>query len=341
MPTKGMNMNKDHTVALLLTDATRAMVLTPAVEERLADMAEIRSVSGPPGTWDVPAVLQGATACITGWGTPHLSRAMLDASPDLQLIAHTAGSIRNLLPAELVGERVRVCQAASVIASSVAEMVILQILMELRALHLFDRGLRDGAGWLDLRAQYPGKLLGVRTVAVIGASRTGRAVIRLLQPFGCRILIVDPFISEEAAKDLGAERVDLETALERCDVLTLHAPVLPETEGMVGARELGLMRDGSVLVNSARAGLVDSDALLTELRSGRISAALDVFPEEPLPKESVWRQLPHTIVSPHSAGHTVDAHHWQGEAMVDDVERFLTGVPLQYEIPSDMASVLA
>ena len=334
-------MDKDHTVALLLTDTTREMVLTPAVEERLAEIAEIRSASGPPETWDMPALLQGATACITGWGTPHLSRALLDACPDVQLIAHTAGSIRNLIPAELVGGRVRVCQAASVIASSVAEMVILEILTELRSLHLFDRGLKDGAGWLDLRAEYPGRLLGVRTVAVVGASRTGRAVIRLLRAFGCKILIVDPFISEREAQDLGADQVDLETALRRCDVLTLHAPVLPETEGMLGARELGLMRDGSVLVNSARASLINSDALLAELRSGRISAALDVFPEEPLPPDSVWRQLPRTVLSPHSAGHTVDTHHLQGEAMVDEVERFLNRVPLQFEITSDIASVLA
>lgn len=341
MLTKGTNMAKDHTVALLLTDSTREMVLTPSVQERLAEIAEIRTASGPAETWDLPALLQGATACITGWGTPPLSRALLDASPELQLVAHTAGSIRSLLPAEMVGRRVQVCQAASVIASSVAEMVILQILMDQRELHLLDRGLRDGGGWFDLRAKHPGRLLGGRTVAVIGASRTGRAVIRLLEPFGCKILIVDPYLTDEAARDLGAERVDLETAVRRCDVLTLHAPVLPETEGMVGAEELALMRDGSVLINSARASLVDTEALAAELRSGRIRAALDVFPEEPLAIESEWREMPHAILSPHSAGHTVDAHQLQGEAMVDDIERFLTHVPLHYEITSDMASVLA
>ncbi|MGO1489215.1 MAG: hydroxyacid dehydrogenase [Arachnia sp.] len=334
-------MKNGQLVTLLLTEKTRDLILTPAAQERMAGIAEIRSASGPPENWDIASLLKGASACITGWGTPHLSADVLAASEDLGLIAHSAGSIKNLLPPELVGGRVHVCQSADVIATSVAEMVMLQILMEMRELQRLDRGLREGGGWFDLRAQHPGKLLSVQTVAVVGASRTGRAVLPLLRPFGCTILVVDPFITDEEAKDFGAEKVDLETALRRSDIVSLHAPLLPETEGMLGAGELAMMRDGSALINSARASLVDCDALLKELRSGRISAALDVFPEEPLPDGSPWRNLPNTVISPHNAGHTVDAHHAQGDAMVDEVERFLSGAPLRYEVSADMAAVLA
>lgn len=328
-------------VAVLLPEPTRRMVLSEAAGERLAEVADVRLAAGDPGGWDLPELTQGAIACLTGWGTPPLPAELFAARPELRLVAHTAGSIRRLVPQDLVGNRISVSQSAAVIAESVAELVILQMLSSIRELHLHDAGLRAGESWSALRERHPGRLLGAQSVGVVGASRTGRAVIALLRAFGCRVLVADPTLNQARANELGVELVSLPALLESSDVVTLHVPLLPETEHMLGAGELARLRDGALLVNSARGGLIEPEALLAELRSGRIQAALDVFPQEPLPADSEWRRLPGVLISPHAAGHTVESHRMQGDAMVEEIRRFLAGAPLQYEVAAEMVTVLA
>lgn len=328
-------------VAVLLPERTKQMVLTEAAEARLSEVAGVRLAAGVPSSWDLRELLDGAVACVSGWGTPPLDAELLDRLPDLRLVAHTAGSVRNLVPVGLVGQRIAVCQAAELIADSVAELVIAQMLCGLREPHLLNSGLRAGEGWAELRDRHPGRLLGALTVGVIGASRTGRAVIRLLRAFGCSVLVADPYLTSNDAEAMVVERVELDALLSRSDVVTLHAPLLPETTHMLDASRLARLRDGVLLVNSARGGLIEPAALLAELRSGRIRAALDVFPEEPLPADSEWRRLPNVLISPHTAGHTIDSHHRQGDAMVSEIRRFLTGEPLRYEVSADLMNVLA
>ena len=133
-------------------------------------------------------------------------------------------------------------------------------------------------------------------------------------------------------RELGVERVPLSDLIERCDVVSLHAPLLDSTKGLLGAAELSRLRDGALLVNMARSPLIDEQALVTELKCGRIRAILDVFDEEPLPASSPLRQLPNVYLSPHAAGHTQDSHWRQGDLIVDEVVRFVRGEPLQFEI---------
>lgn len=328
-------------VAVLLSDSTREMVLSSAAEERLAEVADVTYAKGEPGSWELAELVRDAVACLTGWGTPGLPAGLFEARPELRMVAHTAGSVRRLVPQDLVGHRIVVCQSAAVIAESVAELVILQMLSSLRELHLHDAGLRAGEPWPVLRERHPGRLLGAQTVGVVGASRTGEAVIRLLLAFGCRVLVVDPMRDDTWANEHGVELASLPTLLESADVVTLHVPLLPETEHLIGAAELARLRDGALLVNSARGGLVEPEALLAELRSGRIRAALDVFPREPLAVDDEWRTVPGTLISPHAAGHTLESHRKQGDAMVGEIRRFLAGEPLQYEVTAEMVTVLA
>jgi phosphoglycerate dehydrogenase-like enzyme len=333
-------MAKDR-VAVLLTESSRARVMPEESLLRLSDVAELREAAGPPQEWDLTELLDGAVACLTGWGTPSLTDAVLAACPDLKLVAHTAGSIRALVPADAIGERIRVCQAAALIADAVAEFTVLQMLEGLRRLHDADRRLRGGDEWREVVDAIPGHLLGAQTVGVVGASRVGRAVIRLVQAFSSEIMVHDPYLSADDASALHVQAVDLQTLLRRSDVVTLHAPFIPATANMIGSKELHLMRDGALLINCARAGLIDPDALLAELKAGRLWAALDVFPSEPLAPDSEWRQVPNTIISPHLAGRTVETYHRQGDAIVADVERFLRGEPLRHEIDPSTAANLA
>jgi phosphoglycerate dehydrogenase-like enzyme len=280
-------------------------------------------------------------ACITGWGTPPLSADLLAEKPTVGLVAHTAGSIRNLIPVDLMEGGLRVSHAAAIIADAVAEFVISEALLGLRPIHEINIAMRAGEAWKSLRERTMGRQLGACTVGIVGAGYVGRKVIHLFQAFGSRILVYDPLLSPKAATELGALPQSLDDLLAESDVVSLHAPVLPETRGMIGAAQLARLRDGALFINTARAALVDEDALLSELQSGRISAALDVFATEPLPPDSPFRALPNVILSPHAAGHTTDSYLRQGQAMVEDVRRYLHGEPLVFEVSAQMLPTMA
>ncbi len=270
-----------------------------------------------------------------------MSEDLLACRPSVRLVAHTAGSIRHLAPLDLVARGLRVSHAAGIIADAVAEFVIGTVLLGLRQLHEIDRGMRAGEAWRPLRERTTGRLLGTCTVGVIGAGYVGRKVIRLLRAFGASVLVYDPLLDAAGAEALGVSLRTLDDLLAESDIASLHAPVLPETWGMIGAAQLGRMKDGALFVNTARAALVDEAALLQELQSGRINAALDVFASEPLPLDSPFRALPNVILSPHSAGHTTDTYLRQGEAMVDEVRRYLRGEPLVFEVSAHMLPTMA
>ncbi|SCB58158.1 Phosphoglycerate dehydrogenase [Rhizobium aethiopicum] len=331
-------------IAVLLTEKTRRMMLDDAAVTQLNSLGQIRwPTSATIDTADVDNLLEGATACLTGWRTPPFDDATRQRHPQLALVAHSAGSVRTLIPMRLFEEGLRVSHAASKIAASVAEFVVAEALFAMRGIHRLHHQLRTGGEWLDVRAAVPQRLLGARTVGIVGAGYVGRAVMRLLVPFGCRVLVVDPYLDEREAAALGVLCTALEEALAQSDVISLHAPVLPETRRMIGAHELALLRPGTLFINTARAELVDQAALLAEIRSGRIEAALDVFDNEPLPPDSPFRDpaLANVTISPHAAGHTDEAHFAQGQAMVDEIGRLLRGEPLHHEVSRSMLDRMA
>lgn len=330
------------TVAVLIPARTREKILSPDALCALERVATVRLPAGPLlSPEDLPLLLDGAGACLTGWGTPPLPQELLEQHPNLGLIAHTAGSIRNLAPLALVAGGLRVSHAAGIIADAVAEFVIGQALLGLRPLHELDRGMRAGDDWLPLRERHTGRLLGACTVGVIGAGYVGRRVIRLFSAFGARVVVYDPTLSANDAAGLGVSLRSLDALMAESDVVSLHAPVLPVTHGMIGARQLRGLQDGALFINTARAALVDEAALLAELQSGRIRAALDVFATEPLPLDSPFRTLPNVMLSPHSAGHTADTYLRQGWAMVEEVQRFLRNEPLQCAVSAEMLPTMA
>lgn len=329
-------------VAVLLPASIRRQVLPPDAEAHLGAFARVRYPAGEGITAaELPALLDGAAACLTGWRTPSLAGILRD-EPSVRFVAHTAGSVRHLVPDDLHARGIRLSQAAAMIADAVAEFVIAQMLLCLRHPHTADALLHAG-GWHDDDPERlrEGGLLGDKTVGVIGAGRVGRDVIHLLRAFGSAILVYDPMLAPEEAARLGTEPVALDALMARSDIVTLHAPVLPQTERMISRTHFARMRDGAIFVNAGRAVLTDEDALYDELVSGRIAAALDVFDKEPLPPDSRWRTVPNTLITPHIAGHTRDTHLAQGRAMVEEIRRFLHGESLLYEVTAAMLPVIA
>lgn len=332
----------DASVAILLPRHIRRRVLPEDAEALLRRIAEVREPAGDTlDAAEVASLIEGASAVLTGWGTPSLVDALGGADSSVGLVAHTAGTIRHLVPPTSIAEGLLVSHAAGVIATAVSELVIGQAITMLRQVGRHDAALRRGDDWRELLDRYPGRLLGSQTVGVVGSGYVGQKVIGLLRAFGSQVLVADPYLTDERAAGLGVERVELDDLFARCLVVTLHAPVLPSTVGMVGARQLALLQDGALLINMARAAIVDDAALLDELRTGRFRAVLDVFEEEPVPADSPYLRLDNVVVTPHIAGRTEDTHLLQGRAMVQEIERFLTGQPLQYQVTAAMWETMA
>jgi phosphoglycerate dehydrogenase-like enzyme len=274
------------------------------------------------------AALPGTDVLVTSWGQPRLTAELLDLAPELRLVAHTGSTVKFMVTDELFARGIRVTQAGQAMARPVAEAALAFTLALLYRLPRFDHALHAGASWESAQATPPRHELAGCPIGVVGASRTGRAYISLALALGADVSVFDPYLTE----DLGVRVVDLDTLLATSHIVVLHAPVLPETRHLLGARELALMADGSGLVNTARSWLVDQDALLSELSHGRLDAALDVFDLEPLPVDHPYRALPNVLLTPHQAAATVEGYHRQGDIVLAEIRRFRSGEPLAHEV---------
>lgn len=286
---------------------------------------------------DVP--LGEARIVVTSWGAPAFTSGLLDGMPHLRLVAHTGASVKAFVTDELFDRGIRVTQAGLAMARPVAEVSLTFTLALLHRVVGMDHALHTPHGWYDPAVGAQHQILDA-PIAVVGASRTGRAYLQLISALGARPLLVDPTVDAAVAAQLGAEKVELDEALQRARIVALHAPTVPETHHLIGARELALMPDGAGLVNTARSWLVDGAALEAELRRGRISAALDVFDAEPLASDSALRGMPHVLLTPHRAAGTVEGRLHQGRLVADEVEAFAAGHPLQHEVTRERLAVM-
>lgn len=275
---------------------------------------------------------------VSGWGTPLLEAVDGDR---LGLVVQSAGSWRSAVT-EAVLAAVPVAQAGSdPMARAVAEFALTMQLSILRHLHTYDRGMQSTHDWVASRHPEYGTAIHAVRHGLIGLSRVGVWHARMLRGLGCEdIVAFDPYWNDDAASMLGVRLVSLEEAMSS-QAVSVHAPVTPETRGMLGERELALIPDGGVLINTARSAVINTAALERELLSGRIRAGLDVFDEEPLPSSSPLFGLPNVLLAPHVAGATREARYEQGRTVVDEIERHLGGEPLRFAVDPGVAARLS
>jgi phosphoglycerate dehydrogenase-like enzyme len=205
------------------------------------------------------------------------------------------------------------------------------ILLANKGAFAFHEQLRDQTQRLPVDAMTVGNL--DKRIGIVGASLVGRLLIERLRPFDVEVAVYDPYLDETGAHALGVERVeDLGNLCGSVDVLSLHAPDIPPTRGMIGAPQLARLHDGATLVNTARPALVDQSALLAELRTGRINAILDVADPDPLPAGHELLALPNVFVTPHIAGAMGAEVTRMSELAVVEVERYARGEPPRYPV---------
>ena len=240
--------------------------------------------------------------------------AELDLLPDLRLVANYGVGYDRVDVAACRERGVAVTNTPGVLDAAVADLTLALILACRRHLVASDRFVREGRwqrGWA--RPELLGRDLAGATLGVVGFGRIGRQVASRAQAFGMRIVF---------HRRTGG--LPLDELLRTADVVSLHLPLTPETDGLISRKRLALLRDGATLVNTARGAIVDEDALVEELVSGRISAGLDVFAAEPRVPERLL-ELPNVVLTPHVASATVETRAAMTRVLVDNVLAFLHG----------------
>ncbi|GAA3129574.1 phosphoglycerate dehydrogenase-like enzyme [Kribbella aluminosa] len=267
---------------------------------------------------------------VSAWGFPCITADRLALAPRLRFVAHAASSLRSITGPDFWQRGIPISQAGDAMAPAVAELALTYSLALLRRVPRLDHGLRRKGGWERARKIPRARELRGARVTVVGASRTGRAYIAAVRALGAEVRVYDPYLPP--GDPLAPYAADLATLLPRTDVLSIHAPGIPETHHLIDAHALALLPDGAGVVNTARASIIDLDALYDEVSSGRLDAALDVFDSEPLPAGDRWTRLPNVLVSPHVAGATRESRLRAGQIVIDEIRRHLDGRPLEHAV---------
>ncbi len=294
--------------------------LSPATVEALGPDFDVRHIDGT----DRPALLSAladASAVLIRSAT-HLDQEAIAAAPGLMVIARAGVGLDNVDIKSATTAGVMVVNAPTSNIISAAELTVGHILSLARHIPPAHAALAQGQ-WK--RSKYTGVELFEKTVGIIGLGRIGALITARVQAFGMRVVAYDPYVTAQRAQQLGVTLLPLDDLLRQSDFVTIHMPKTPETTGMISDDQLGLMKPSAYIVNVARGGLVDEDALHRALTSGEIAGAgLDVFVNEP-PTGSPLLALENVIVTPHLGASTDEAQEKAGVSVAKSVRLALSG----------------
>jgi phosphoglycerate dehydrogenase-like enzyme len=323
-------MDPRLTVALAMRPASLAAHLfDPAARGRLAAVADVHpevleDFESPPAR----RVLAATDVLITGWGISKLTDDVMAAAPRLRAIVHTGGNASHLLGPAATRRGLILTNARLANSRPVAEYALAMILLAGKRVLRSARLYADRRDRIDREQAFPDAGNHGLVIGIVGASTTARLTVELLRPHDVHVLVYDPYLSDDEAHHLGVLKTDLDTLMTKCSVISIHAPETPETYRMIDAQRLALLPHGATLINTARGALIDTDALVAELGTGRIDAILDVTDPEPLPPHHpLWRS-PNALLTPHVAGSMGNELPRLGECAVTEVERLAAGLPV-------------
>lgn len=276
-----------------------------------------------------------ADICITGWSCRRLDRDILEGAERLKLVAHTGASAAPITSDFLYQKGVKVISGNWVFAESVAEGTIAYMLCSLRELPHYSNELQKGH-WK--KEDYFNEGLLDQEIGLVGFGAIAKYLVRMLEPFRPRLKVYDPYISDETCIEYGVKRTTLQDIFMNSKIISIHAPQTSSTYHMIDKNLIRLIKDGALLVNTARGSIIDEDALADELQKKRFKAILDVYEFEPLPADSKLIGLPNVILIPHMGGVTIDRRKVVTLELIEDIKRFLNGENLKYEISEKYAA---
>jgi phosphoglycerate dehydrogenase-like enzyme len=331
----------EYNVLITTPQPLRGEVLSEDTLVRLRQFANV-TMNEDGRNWagaEIGERLPGVDALLASWGQAELSEQVLAKADRLRVIGYAAGSVKGWVSDAVFERGIVVCHAAARIADSVAEYTLMMTLLGLR--RPLDVGRQMRSGIVLRNHDVPTHDIARKKVGLLGMGYVGQRAARLFQAVGAEVWAYDPYLSPERAVELGVYKAELDELLGACKVVSVHLPSTEETWHMLRARELALIQDGAVFINSARTWPVDQDALIKELAAGRFWAALDVTDPEPAPPDHPLRNLDNVICTPHIAGPTTEARRELMGLMVDEVKRFFDGEPLRYRIAEDRLAAMA
>lgn len=294
--------------------------LSPATVEALGPDFDVRTIDGT----DRPVLLSAlvdASAILIRSAT-HVDAEAIAAAKNLKVIARAGVGLDNVDIKSATEAGVMVVNAPTSNIISAAELTVGHILSLARHIPAAHGALADGQ-WK--RSKYSGVELFEKTIGIIGLGRIGALITARMQAFGTKIVAYDPYVTAARAQQLGVTLLSLEELLAESDFVTIHMPRTPETTGMISDAQLALMKPTAFIVNVARGGLIDEDALLRALTSNTIAGAgLDVFVSEP-PTGSPLLGLPNIVVTPHLGASTDEAQEKAGVSVAKSVRLALSG----------------
>ncbi|MBN1515219.1 hydroxyacid dehydrogenase [Candidatus Sumerlaeota bacterium] len=318
--------------ALIVSNQTD-MIYSPETIERIGEKVNLLA---PPKRDDVlktdPDLLSEAEIIMSGWGGPRLDEAFFKGSPQLKAFFYGAGSLRGLVTDTCWERELVICSAWEMNAIPVAEFALAQIILALKQVFICSREMcEQRTHFIPSTKRIHGTYRA--TVGLISLGAIGKRLSRRLQTLDVKVLAYDPFASEDDAAELGLELTDLDSIFREADVVSLHTPWLEETENMIQGRHFRMMKADAAFINTARGAVVDEAAMIEALNERPdLFALLDVtHPEHPAKDSPLW-SMKNVFLTPHIAGSQGRECLRMGDAMCDELERYLQGEPLLYQI---------
>lgn len=311
--------------------------------EEVEEIRRLTELLAPPiATHDLnqhTGLLREAEVIFSGWGGPKLDADFLAAAPKLRAFFYGAGSIKHIVSDEFWNAGIPICAAWKANAIPVGEYAFSQILFSLKCGWHYVSATRKKE-WDAEAFASPGAF--GSTVGIVSLGETGRLVCRWLSQLDVNVLAYDPYADQRQAEKLDVRLCPLEELFRASDVVSIHAPWLLETTGMIDGELIRSMKKNATLLNTSRGAVINESALVSVLRERPdLFAVLDVTHPEPPPPESPLHSMPNIILTPHIAGSQFNECRRMARSMVDECRRFVQGEALQHEITREKSATMA
>ncbi len=275
---------------------------------------------------ELKEALKGIDVVFCCWGSAQYNEEILEAADSLKIIAYCAGSVAAVATPAVYEKEIAMLGANCVFAESVAESCICYTMVGLRRIEHYTNNVRNGL-WRD--ENYYNEGIMDRTIGLVGFGAIAKKFVEFLKPYRNRILVYSGHLTKEEADKYGVEVATLDEVFEKSDIVSVHQGLNERTFHMIKREHLDKLKDGALIINTARGAVIDEKEFIEVLKTGRINAVLDVFEQEPPAPDADLRKLKNVTILPHMGGPTIDRRQYCVTKLVEDIKKLTAGEKLE------------